>query len=95
MYKRSDIKMKTVSVDIPRELIYIFKIQEKDLSKAVRESLAIELYREGKISMGKAAEIAEVSRWEMFDLLGRKKIPMQYHPEDFKQDIETLKKALR
>jgi len=45
--------------------------------------------------MGKAAEIAEVSRWEMFDLLGRKKIPMQYHPEDFKQDIETLKKALR
>lgn len=87
--------MKTVSVDIPRELIYIFKIQEKDLSKAVRESLAIELYREGKISMGKAAEIAEVSRWEMFDLLGRKKIPMQYHPEDFKQDMETLKKALR
>ena len=67
--------MKTVSVDIPRELIYIFKIQEKDLSKAVRESLAIELYREGKISMGKAAEIAEVSRWEMFDLLGRKKNP--------------------
>ena len=45
--------------------------------------------------MGKAAEIAEVSRWEMFDLLGRKKIPMQYHPEDFKQDIETFKKALR
>jgi hypothetical protein len=36
--------METVSVDIPRELIYIFKIREKDLSKAVRESLAIEFY---------------------------------------------------
>lgn len=87
--------METVPVDIPRELIFIFKIREKDLSKAVRESLAIELYREGKISMGKAAEIAKISKWEMFDLLGRKEIPLQYHPEDFKQDIETLKKVLK
>lgn len=87
--------METVSVDIPRELMYIFKIREKDLSKAVRESLAIELYREGKISMGKAAEIAKVSRWVMFDLLGGKKIPLQYYPQDFKQDIETLKKVLK
>lgn len=61
----------------------------------MRESLAIELYGEGKISMGKAAEIAKVSKWEMFELLGGKKIPFQYHPEDFKQDIETLKKVLK
>jgi|LGVE01.1.fsa_nt_gb predicted HTH domain antitoxin len=87
--------METIAVTIPKELIHIFKIREKDLSKAVRESLAIELYREGKISMGKAAEIAKLSRWEMFELLGRKEIPLQYYPEDFKQDIETLEKMLK
>lgn len=56
------IKMETISVDIPWELIHVFKIREKELSKAVRESLAVELYRDGKISLGKAAEIARISK---------------------------------
>ena len=65
--------METISVEIPRELIHVFKIREKELSRAVRESLAVELYRDGKISLGKAAEIARISRWEMFDVIGSKK----------------------
>jgi predicted HTH domain antitoxin len=89
------IKMETISVDIPRELIHVFKIREKELSKAVRESLAVELYRDGKISLGKAAEIARISRWEMFELLAAKKVPLQYYPEDLEQDIETLKEVLK
>ena len=87
--------MEAISVDIPRELTHIFKIREKDLSKAVRESLAVELYRDGKISLGKAAEIARISKWEMFELLAAKKVPLQYYPEDLEQDIETLKKVLK
>lgn len=86
--------MDTVSVNLPKELIRILKIREKDFSGAVRESLAVELYREGLISLGKAAEIAKVSKWEMFEILAAKKIPLQYYPEDLKQDIKTLKKAL-
>lgn len=86
--------MDTVSVDLPRELIRILKIREKDFSKAVLESMAVELYREGLISLGKAAEVAKVSKWEMFEILAAKKVPLQYYPEDLKQDIKTLKKAL-
>ncbi|MBI5253907.1 MAG: UPF0175 family protein [Euryarchaeota archaeon] len=86
--------MDTVSVNLPRELIRILKIREKDFSRAVLESIAVELYREGLISLGKAAEIARISKWEMFELLASKKIPLQYYPEDLKRDIKTLKKAL-
>ncbi len=39
--------MQTVSVDFPRDLINIFKVREKDISKVVRETLSSELYREG------------------------------------------------
>jgi len=88
------MKLDTVSVNLPRELIHILKIREKDFSKAVLESIAVELYREGLISLGKAAEIAKISKWEMFEILAAKKIPLQYYPEDLKQDIKTLKKAL-
>ncbi len=88
------MNLDTVSVNLPRELIRIFKIREKDFSRVVRESIAVELYREGVISIGKAAEIAKVSKWEMFEILAAKKIPLQYYPEDLKQDIKKLKKAL-
>ena len=60
----------------------------------LREIIAVNLYKEGLISLGKASEIAGVSRWEMFDILAAKKIPLQYYPEDLEEDIETLKKVL-
>lgn len=86
--------MQTVSVDFPRYLINIFKVREKDFSMKVLETLSIELYREGVISIGKAAEIAGVSIWEMQDILAKQKIPLHYYPEDLESDIETLRKVM-
>jgi len=60
----------------------------------LREIIAVNLYKEGLISLGKASEIAVVSRWEMFDILAVKKIPLQYYPEDIEEDVETLEKML-
>lgn len=84
----------TLSVNLPRELVHILRVRERDFQKAVRESLAVELYREGAISLGKAAELAKVSTWEMFEILSAKKVPIGYYPEDLKEDIASLKKAL-
>lgn len=89
------ISLETISIDFPKDLINIFKVREKDLPSYVRKSLAVELYRDGLISIGKAAEIAGISIWEMLEALAIKKIPIQYYPEDLKEDIETLKKVLR
>lgn len=87
--------MQTVSVDLPRDLINIFKIREKDFPNVVRETLSAELYREGLVSIGKAAEIAGVSIWEMQEILAKRKIPIHYYPEDLKNDIQTLKKVIK
>ncbi len=88
------ISLETISIDFPKDLINIFKVREKDLPIYVRKSLAVELYRDGLISIGKAAEIAGISIWEMLEVIAIKKIPIQYYPEDLKEDIETLKKVL-
>lgn len=84
-----------VSVDLPRDLINIFKIREKDFPSVVRETLSAELYREGLVSIGKAAEIAGVSIWEMQEILAKRKIPLHYYPEDLKNDAQTLKKVMK
>jgi len=86
--------MSEVFVPVPQDLTRILRVSEKDLPKVVRLYLAIELYREGKISLGKAAEIAKVSKWEMMEILASKGIPLQYDEEDLKEDVETLERLL-
>jgi len=39
------------------------------------------------LSSGKAAALAEMSRWEWEELLGARKIPRHYADEDLDQDI--------
>ncbi|MFZ3168097.1 MAG: UPF0175 family protein [Candidatus Methanoperedens sp.] len=87
--------MQTISVDLPSDLINIFKIREKDFPSAVLKTLSVELYREGIISVGKAAEIAGVSIWEMQEILTKRKIPINFYPEDLEKDIRTLKKVMK
>ncbi len=85
-------KMDITTVEIPKDLAHLLRIREKDLSKKIKEILAVELYREGTVSLGKAAEISGLTKWEMLELLAMKKIPLQYYPEDLDEDIETLRK---
>ncbi|MCG7849058.1 MAG: UPF0175 family protein [ANME-2 cluster archaeon] len=87
--------METISVDLPGDLINIFKIRERDFPFVIRETLSIELYREGLISIGKAAEIAGISIWKMQEILANRKVPIHYYPEDLEKDIRTLKKVLK
>ena len=83
------------TVEIPKDLTRLLRIREKDLPKKVREIIAVELYRDGIVSIGKAAEIAGITKWEMLEILAMKKIPLQYYPEDLEEDIGTLRKLLK
>jgi len=82
--------MEEISVKVPRDLIRILKVRDEEVSKLVRLYLAIELYREEKVSLGKAAGIAGVSRCEMMEILASKGIPIQYDVEDLEKDLKTL-----
>lgn len=81
----------TINVPVPKELKDILKVGEDEVGKEALKSIAIELYREGKISMGKAAEIAGISKIEMVGILREKKVPLQYTEKDLEEDLEALK----
>ena len=76
---------------VPKELKNIFNVPEEELSREALKSIAVELYREGRISMGKAAEIAGVSKIEMMGILREKKVPLQYSEEDLEEDMKALR----
>jgi len=51
---------------------------------------ALEFYRNGTITLSRAAEIAGLTIWEIIDALEKRKIVLQYDAEDFEEDMKTL-----
>ena len=76
-------------VKIPKEFPLICKIDD-DIPSYIQKLIALELFREEKISLGKASQIARLSVWEMMALLKEKKIPLNYSVEDFEKDMDLI-----
>jgi predicted HTH domain antitoxin len=89
--------MKTVRavVDLPSSVLALIKVDKEQLGPFIKRSLAVELYREGRLSLGKAAELAGAnSKWEMLILLGERGVPLDYTADDAEMDLQTLEEVL-
>jgi predicted HTH domain antitoxin len=53
--------------------------------------LAILLYKQNKLSLAQAADIAGVDRFKFQKLLAHKHIPINYDLADYEHDVKTLK----
>ena len=95
---------KTMSIRMDRSnyefLSAISREDQSDLSKAVRELvtrgrvlLAVEKYRKGEVSLGKAAEVADVPVGQMMTLLGEFGVRTRIEQEDYRQSLENLAKV--
>ncbi len=65
------------------------KILLEGITQRKRE-LALRLYREGKVSKARAAEIAGISLWEMMDLLEQAGLPALYTLQEAVEDMRRL-----
>jgi predicted HTH domain antitoxin len=90
---------------LAKEIEVLAKEEKLDKSSLIRRLLAdavqnkrikkaLKLYKESKISIGKAAEIAKLSIWEMLDLIAEKGIHIDYGTEEFLEDIRPLRRKL-
>ncbi len=95
---------KTMSIRMDREnyefLNAISREERSDLSKAVRDLvtrgrvlLAVEKYRKGEASLGKAAEVAGLPVGQMMTLLGEFRVRTRIDQEDYRQSLENLAKV--
>ena len=86
--------MKTVRavVDLLGSILALIKDQ---LGPFIKRSLAVELYREGRLSLGKAAELAGVkSKWEMLMLLSERESLWTTQQMMRRKDLKTLEVVL-
>ena len=62
-------------------------------AKQYRQEKAIKQYQEGRISLGKAAELANASLWEIMEKLKRRNIASCLEKEDFLQGLKNLERV--
>ncbi|MGA3079888.1 MAG: UPF0175 family protein [Terracidiphilus sp.] len=74
--------------------------EQSDLSKTVRDLvtrgrilLAVEKYRKGEASLGKAAEVAGLPLGQMMTLLGEFGVRSRIDREDYRQSLANLAKV--
>lgn len=97
MSKTMSVRMDRENYDFLRE---IKKEQGSDLSKAVRDLvtrgrvlLAIERYKKGEASLGRAAELAGVPYGQMMTILAEFGVESKIEKDDYLQSLKNLRQA--
>lgn len=81
----------TIAVDFPNDILLALNESENDLKKRIKVTLAIQLYKLKKLTIGKAAQLSGLSRLEFENELSKNKIPISnLTKEDILGDIEKL-----
>ena len=87
--------------EIKNEIEELSKIEHVDKSSLIRELLAkgikekkienaVAKYSKGKITLWKAANIADISLWKMIEIIKDKGIEYQYGIDELREDLKAL-----
>jgi predicted HTH domain antitoxin len=90
--------MKTLTITLPSDFELAVTTTSEELGAQVRLMAALKMLELGKLSSGKAAELAGMSRVEFFEMCGRYRVSIfNYSPEDLESELqrdgETLDKV--
>ena len=75
-----------MGLTIPEDVLQAARMSEDEL----RRELAVMLFQQERLSLGKACELAQMSRATFQHLLASRSIPPHYDVSDFDDDMQTL-----
>ena len=84
-----------IMLKLPKSILAVMGSTETSIEQSIMETVAVSLYRCRQISLGKIAEIAEISVWQMNQILARHGVSLDYTAEDAAQDWNILREVLK
>jgi len=75
------------SLKIPDHIYLALKLPDSEKESVLLSELAIVLYERNILSFGKARELAQMSKWDFHELLGKRHIERHYDLESFNEDL--------
>ncbi|MFQ6093712.1 MAG: UPF0175 family protein [bacterium] len=89
--------MKPVSlqVDFPEDVFFTLRKSKRGLEQEVKKIVALELFRQRRLSSGKAAQLAGMCLSDFMDLTREHKIPwVEYTEEELKKEVEEAREIV-
>ncbi|MDY0093278.1 MAG: UPF0175 family protein [Candidatus Vecturithrix sp.] len=82
---------KEITIPIPRDIFISLNEPEMELRKELQRLLAVQAYRQGKLTLGKAARLGGMTRLEFERFLSEHEIPISLLTlEDVHHDLQKL-----
>ena len=75
-----------LNLEVPQDVLESARLSAADL----KTELAVALYTQQRLSIGKARELAGISLWEFRQLLASRRIAPHYDEGDLAEDVKTL-----
>jgi predicted HTH domain antitoxin len=83
--------METVRVDLPVALLQAANLDVANLSQEAARLMALELFREEKVSLGRAAELCRTPLAAFMDFVSAHDVsPIRYGTSELEEDRRTL-----
>jgi len=87
-----EMEVKKIEIDIPSDLSLAVNESEQEIKEHLKLALAFMLYQQEKLTIGKAAQLAGLSRYEFERALAKNKIPISnLSLDDIETDIQKLR----
>jgi len=81
--------------------VHVLEVSQDVLDSArltpseLKVEMAVHLYAQRRLSVGKARELAGLTLWEFRQLLASRRIPPHYDEADLDEDVATLRELGR
>ena len=84
--------MSTVTVELPSELVLAAGWNINDLSSEAAAVLALDLYRQNKVSLGRAAQLCNLPMERFMQVAAQHNVALHYGTGDLEDDRRTLER---
>lgn len=84
--------MNGVQITLPADLLEAAGVNPADASRESAKLLALELYRENKVSLGRAADLCGMPIEGFMVFAGKHEAPIHYSISDLEEDRQTLER---
>ena len=75
--------------ELPKDLFLKGRSSEQMVKVETLKRLAATFYADGSLSLGKAAELANMSKQDFLDFLAEHNIPLNYDVDDLEEDLQS------
>ncbi|MBI4646918.1 MAG: UPF0175 family protein [Bacteroidia bacterium] len=80
-----------LNLKIPSTIYRAICLPEPQKEAVLLRELSFILYQKNILSLGKARELARMTKWEFHEELGKRKIERHYDFESYKEDLKYAK----